>query len=482
MTLTHLNSGLIATALLASTNFSCTKEKESKKTNIIWITVEDLSPDLSCYGNNKVKTPYLDSISKLGVRFTNVFAAGAASSPSRTAFSTGFHQNSIGAHHMRYSNKLKPKLPNEVNPIHAVFKENGYNTANIKSRLGNTKTDWLYRYDGKGFDFSKWEEIPKSLPFYARINLSMTHRKFRADKLNPIDADSVKLPPYYPDHKVAREDWKLYLESIQVLDRQIKEVVSNIRKNKLEENTLIFFFSDHGRPFTRGKNFLYDSGLQVPLIVFSLDENVRKKYLNSGNNVDDALLNLIDINATSLNIAGITDYESEAISFLGDKKTTRENAYAAVDRIGNQHIKSRTVRTKSYRYIRNYNTQISINEASTAYRKANHPIYHLINSLSNAGKLNEIQKQLIIKLPKEELYQVNSDPYQIKNLASDMKFKHVLDEYRKKLDEWIVKIDDKGLKQDSPEIIEHFENYGKQTSKLYKNKIENMKRKVESQL
>src|SRR5690606_16777695 len=231
--------------------------------------------------------------------YENVFATGVACSPSRTALVTGFYQNTIGAYHMRYLEELKPALPDSVTPVHILMNELGYRTANIRSFPGNGKTDWLFKYDPDTYDVEQWEDLVLSeesgsarsegldsgqSPFFARINLRLTHRPFENDEINPIDPAEVKAPPYYPDHPVVRRDFVDYYESIQVMDRQVGQVLSDLRNHNLDKNTIIFFFSDHGRPMTRAKNYLYDSGIQVPLLITSLDEDLRTRLKLQGHN------------------------------------------------------------------------------------------------------------------------------------------------------------------------------------------------------
>src|SRR5690606_16808610 len=236
--------------LLISTG-NCTNAKPtnaSDKPNILWIIIEDMSPDLGCYGHDLVKTPNIDQLAEQGIRYENVFATGVACSPSRTALVTGFYQNTIGAYHMRYPEELKPALPDSVTPVHILLNELGYQTANIRSFPGNGKTDWLFEYNPDSYDASRWEELAHTAvsdsppkPFFARINLRLTHRPFESDQVNPIDPKVVKVPPYYPDHPVAQADFAAYYESIQVMDRQVGQILTDLQKHQLDKNTIIFF-------------------------------------------------------------------------------------------------------------------------------------------------------------------------------------------------------------------------------------------------
>ncbi|SIQ98068.1 sulfatase family protein [Maribacter ulvicola] len=454
---------------------------EPKQPNIVWIIAEDMSQDLACYGNDLVKTPILDELASRGVRYQNAFANGPACSPSRTSLITGYYQNSIGAHHMRYPDSLRPDLPKGVEPIHILLKKKGYQVANITSGAGTGKTDWLFDYDPKTYDKSTWKELNKDAPFFARISLGLTHRKFARDKKNPVDPNKITIPPYYPDHAVTRNDWAGYYESIQLLDRQVGSIIDELKTNDLLDNTLIFFFSDHGRPMIRAKNFLYDSGLKIPLIVASYDQQIKEDLLPS-QSVDESMLSLIDLSATTLNLAGETDYKTQGKPFLGHQNVAdKKYVYGAVDRIGNIFLKSRTVRSKRFRYIRNYNNDLSINAATTAYRRANHPIYHLLNILNDRGELDAHQSKLVHKMEYEELYDVIYDPYELDNLALKPEWQNKLKDLSNNLDDWLKRIDDKGLYEDSEDIKRAFESYGKKTMAKQEKSIEKLHLEVKKQ-
>ncbi|WP_236974638.1 sulfatase family protein [Membranihabitans maritimus] len=445
------------------------------KPNILWIIIEDLSPDLGCYGNNLVKTPNIDGLADQGLRLSNVFATGVACSPSRTAFVTGFYQNYLGAHHMRYPDELKPALPDSIDPIHIHLKEFGYQTANIKSFPGNGKTDWLFKYNTDSYDFEKWEELDSDQPFFARINLRLTHRPFEQDEEYPVNPDEVIVPPYYPDHVVARKDFANYYESIQVMDRQIGKIVEDLKESGLDRNTLIFFFSDHGRPMTRAKNYLYDSGIQVPLIISTLDDNLRLKLGLQGQN--ESLFSLIDVTATTLGLAGAGSVRTQGISIL-DEPEGREFVWAAADRIGEIHFKSRMIRNEKYKYIRNYHHDFSVNSTSTAHRKGRHPIYHLLNIMNEKGQLNPDQKKLVEPMVAEELYDVSSDPFELHNLARDPDFSIALDRMLRTLNHFTKEIKDRGMERDSDEIVQVFKKYGEDSNMRNEARILELKRKV----
>jgi len=440
----------------------CNSPKKVIKPNILWIVAEDLSQDLGCYGNTLVNTPALDNLAQNGVRFTNVFTTAPICTPSRTALATGMYQTAINAYHMRYPDELKNSLQENVLPINELLRQNGYQTLNIKDKPGTGKTDWSYKSDKAAYDYQSWDQLVEDKPFFAVVNLRLTHRPFERDENNPIDQEQVKLPPYYPDHDVAKKDWGAYLESLQLLDKQVNGILSELEIRGWSDNTIVCFFSDHGRPFTRGKSFLYDSGLKIPLIIKSPERLDWTEYLPKGT-VNDQLISAIDISATTLSMVGINKPGNmQGRVVLGEnKETPREYVFGAIDRVGEVFLKSRSVRSDTYKYIKNYHHDFSVNSASTAYRKAAHPIYHLLDILGERNQLDSIQRNLILPLPEEELYNIEVDPFEVVNLATDPDHQEELKRMRERLKTWQEATTDYGMQEDSPELIRAFEEYGK---------------------
>ena len=459
--------------------FSTCKPDVEVKPNILWVLAEDLSQDLGSYGNTLVKTPNLDALAFSGMQFTNVFTTAPVCTPSRTSLACGMYQTAINAHHMRYPEGLKNPLPESVLPINELLHRNGYQTANIRDKPGTGKTDWSFSSEFAAYDYSKWDEIDHEKPFFAVINLRFTHRSFERDIENPIDPNKVSLPPYYPDHIVAKTDWANYLESVQLLDKQVGMVMDEIKERGWSENTIVYFFSDHGRPFTRAKTFLYDSGLKIPLIIKCPEGLNWIDYLPKGS-VNNQLVSAIDISATTLSMGGIKKPESmQGRVILGPhKETAREYVYSTSDRIGEIFNKSRSVRSSRFRYTRNYNRDFSINSASTAYRKAMHPIYQLLEILAARDHLDLVQKNLIMPMREEELYDINSDPFEVRNLADNSDYKKELENMRIQLNTWQQQTTDYGMIEDSHELVQAFVDYGIQSSKKHKLKEEKLREEV----
>lgn len=445
--------------------------------NILWIICEDMSQDLACYGNSLVKTPTIDKMAKEGMRFTNMYTVAGVCSPSRTALATGMYQNSIGAMHMRYSNELMKPLPEGIKTVAHILEENGYQTLGIK------KDDYMFSLNRPSFQYSDVDDLEEGKPFFAKVNSFYTHRVFKKDTINPIDPDKIKLPPYYPDVRPLREDWALYLENIQLLDAEVKQVLDDFESRGLLENTIIFFLSDHGRSTLRGKYWMYDSGIQIPFVVCAPKDMETPKGFQAGT-VSNRLLSAIDISATTLALAGVKkpDYMQGEV-FMGDQvEDERRYIFSSIDRIGGINFKTRAVRSKKYKYIRNFNNGWSILECSTEYRKAFLPYYNTISILDNYNKLNEVEKTMVTPLPLEELYDLENDPYETNNLAYKEDFQPVREEYESVLMRWIKEIDDKGFYPDSPEIQKHFIDYRITNKDVYRNQRLKSYIKIENQL
>src|SRR5262245_9781112 len=239
--------------------------------NILWLIAEDIGPHLACYGTKEVSTPHADRLAAEGVLYTRFFTTAPVCSPSRSAFMTGMYQTTIGAHNHRSHRDDGLQLPAGVRLLTDWLRDAGYFTANVRELpagfgfKGAGKTDWNFAYSGKPFDSDRWADLKGHQPFYAQINFQETHRKFHAPE--KADPAKVEIPPYYPDHPVTRADWAKYLDAATELDRKVGLVLEQLEKEGLAENTVIVFFGDNGQAHVRGKQFCYDSGLHVPLII-----------------------------------------------------------------------------------------------------------------------------------------------------------------------------------------------------------------------
>ncbi|MGB2906732.1 MAG: sulfatase [Candidatus Aminicenantaceae bacterium] len=424
--------------------------------NILWIAVEDLSPLMSCYGYDINPTPHLDQMAENGVLFTNTYMPAPVCSACRSALITGMMQTILGTHnhHSSRSQETAIHLPEGVKTLPELFRQAGYFTFNQgkddynfwydRGSLysGEYTTHALYGKSGKR-DVG-WKDRLPDQPFFGQIQLSggkhIYQKDFKERVRNPVDRRSFDLPPYYPDHPLVREDWAQHLDSVQITDDEIGQILEDLRRDALLENTVVFFFSDHGMRLWRHKQFCYDSGLHVPFIV-SWPGNPRK--LGGAGTIRQDLINGIDLAATSLALAGIgipDHMESRALFARGFEP--REFVISARDRCDYTIDRIRTVRTERFRYIRNLLTDRPYMQPN--YRDA-WEITQTMRTLHAEGRLNAVQDRFWSEeRPSEEFYDLQKDPHEIDNLAGRPDVASELERHREILNEWIRATDDKG--------------------------------------
>ncbi len=448
---------------------SQTNAQELSRPNVLWIIAEDMSPDLGCYGNDLVHTPNIDRLAGESVRFTNAFTTAPVCSASRSAFSTGMYQTSIGAHHHRSHRDDNYRLPDGVHLIADYFRQAGYFTCNVKNVnehvKGTQKTDFNFNVDHP-FDGTDWIQRKPGQPFYAQVNFSEAHRKFKRSNEHPVDPEKVEIPPYYPDHPMTRQDWAEYLDTIGFLDKKVGAVLKRLEEEGLTENTIVFFFADHGRCHVRGKQWLYEGGIHVPLLV-------RWPGKLEGGAVRDDLVSAIDITATSLWAAGIdvpTNMEGQV--FLGPNAEERDFIVAARDRCDETMDRIRCVRTKRWKYIRNFMPNRPYSQLNR-YKESAYPVLRLMRKLHEEGELQPAQERFMVEArPMEELYDLQSDPHEIHNLAVSYEYAEILKKLRRNLEEWIEETGDQGEIMEDPAITEQYEAkmkglYDKRIRSLY---------------
>ncbi len=435
-----------------------------RKPNILWIVAEDMSPHWSCYGERTIQTPNIDGLAAEGVLFRNAFVTGPVCSPSRSAMITGMYQTTIGAHHHRSSwPGSEIRLPEHVKLLPEYFKQHGYHTSNggpkttvyhadlvsEDRKLG--KTDYNFVWEQGVYDDNDWKNRKPDQPFFAQIQLR--GGKYRAAPVpNPVDRSKVKLPPYYPDHPVLREDWAQYLNSILYLDGEVGKILERLEDEGIADNTVVFLWTDHGISHARGKQFLYDEGILVPLVI-------RQPGVIKPGTVREDLVSHIDIAATSLYMAGIPipDY-MQGRPLFGPDYRPRANIFAARDRCDETLDCIRCVRTSRYKYIRNFYPNRPHLQPNRY--KDGKKIIKTMRNLFAEGKLDLVQGRVLAPTrPTEELYDLANDRHEIKNLAGLPKYEAVLKRMRSQLKKWIVETGDVGLIPE-PELEVLAKRYG----------------------
>lgn len=405
--------------------------------NVMWIVADDLGPELGCYDYHSVATPNIDRLTTNGIRYTAAFSTSPVCSASRTAFQTGQYQTTVGGHH--HDHRDKPTLPPSIPTVTDLMRNAGYFVSNGRGEKSPAKklakSHFNFVYDSRTFfDGHDWSGRDKDQPFFAQVQIKEPHRPFVENSRKYPDA---VIPPYYPDHPVTRADWNSYLASIEALDQKVGQVLDRLDDEGLAENTAVFFFGDHGRPHVRGKQWLYDGGLHVPMLVrwpARFKEPV----------VRDGLVSLLDLVPTTLAIAGVPAPKNAALmglNLLDAGWQGHANIIAARDRCGEASDRIRCVRTKQWKYIRNFRTDLPYMQHSS-YKRLSYPVDTLMRVLHERGEWDS--PFMAASRPKEELYDLRTDPAEMHNLATDPNHSGQLNRMRATLDDWIEQTGDKG--------------------------------------
>ncbi len=417
--------------------------KVQARPNIIWVMAEDIGCDLACYGLAGVKTPELDQMAREGMLLRRAYVTNPICSPSRSAMMTGMYQTSIGAHHHRSHRSDGYQLPEPVKPITDHLRQAGYYCA-IGCGYGK-KTDLNFNVDGKLFDGKDWSKRKSGQPFFAHIQLNVTHRgkwwqKTREESKHPVNPDDIELPPIFPDYPPVRMDWAIYLDQVEKADDQMGEIIKRLETENIADNTMLIFIGDNGRCHLRGKGFLYEEGIRVPAII-------RWPGRIKSGTVSSELVSMIDISAQILASAGIDvpDY-MQGRPFLTEKAEPREYVFAARDRWDDVEEKSRCVVGKRYKYIRNDMPQVPWDSYYAYLEKPGiRPTYPLLRKLHRDGKLTPAQARFFEPAkPAEELYDLQKDPYELKSLVGREEFQLILEKMRQTLKNWEVETNDLG--------------------------------------
>lgn len=407
-----------------------------EKPNILWIMIEDWSTDLSCYGTPLVHTPNIDRLADQGLRFERAYTTSPVCSTSRSAMMTGFHQNYIGAHQHRTMDK-KP-LPYGIKPIPHLLEEAGYYTATMVG----AKTDCNFTTDRKFFLGKSWRECKSGQPFYVQATFGGTHRSFMRDPERPIDADMVKLPPYYPDLPLVRRDWANGLETVQVVDRQVGKLLQQLEDDGLANNTIVFFIGDHGRCHIRGKQFLYEAGVRIPLIVRW------PNHIQPGS-VSKELVSSLDICQTIVELAGAKPaHELQGLYLFGDQVPVRKHVHFNRDKMDSTHDAMRAVRSDRYKLIHNLMPERAYCQLNE-YKERQYPILALMNVLNMQSKLKPVQARFMAaSKPEFELYDLENDPHEIHNLADDPKHAEIKSKLLAEINRWREEMKDVGVTEE----------------------------------
>lgn len=413
-----------------------------KRPNIVFLVTEDISPNLGCYADPDAITPHLDALAKQGARFTRAFTHAPVCAPSRSGLITGQHPTTLGSHHMR--SKLTTTPPLFVSEL----RKSGYRV------LWPGKTDFNFDLPKGWVDSTEdWTKNPKLLdgdtPFFAYFNVLVTHESqarpteaqyakntARLTAAERKDPAKITLPPYYPDTPVVRKNLAIYHDNITAMDKTMGDVLKMLDEKKLSQNTIVFFFGDHGMGLPRGKRNLYDSGLRVPLLV-------RGPGIEPGS-VREDLVCFLDLAPTVLSLAG-AEVPKAMVGrvMLGKAQPAPKYVFSCRDRMDETFDRIRSVRGERYHYIRNFHPERPYAQWINYLDEM--PIMKEWRRLAFEGKLNEVQKAYFARTkPEEELYDTQADPHETKNLAASPEHQVMLKEMREALAKWIVDTKDLG--------------------------------------
>ena len=417
---------------------------QQDRPNILWITSEDNSPYLGCYGDAFATTPTLDKLADEGFRYTNAYANCPVCAPARNTIITGVYAASNGNEQMR---STYPKSESVI-PYPELLRKAGYYCTN------NVKTDYNFAGDYNSIwdecsRTAHWKNTPDGKPFFAIFNLLTTHESqlfpFIPNEELRHKPEDVVLPPYHPDTEEMRHDWAQYYDKVQDMDAQVGDLLKELEESGLADNTIVFYYADHGGVLARSKRYVFQTGTWVPFIV-RIPEKYKQYFpADKPGDAVDRNISFVDLAPTLLSIIGAEKPGyMQGNAFLGNAAEPEpEYVHLTRARMDERVDMSRAVCDKKYRYIRNY----------MPFRIYMQHLAYLFNARSAqswedyylAGKCNDMQSRAFQTKPVEELYDTENDPYEVNNLADDPAYKEVLERMRKENSRWMKEIRDVGL-------------------------------------
>ena len=417
-------------------------EDAGRHPNILWITCEDMSPNLGCYGDTYAVTPNLDRLAAKGIRYTSAFTHAGVCAPSRSGLITGMYPTSLGSHHMRCTTTL----PGFVKCFPHYLRGAGYFCTN------QSKTDYNFpvppgAWDVPGGAKAHWRSRKPGQPFFSVFNLTVTHESRIRAKYDKLEHDPARavLPPYLPDTPLVRRDWARYHDLITAMDAQAGRLLGQLDEDGLAGDTIVFFFSDHGVGLPRAKQWIYDAGTHVPLVVY-FPEKYRGLAPAPPGSAVDRLVGFVDIGPSVLSLVGLDIPEHvQGVPLLGPKAgQPRRYVYGVRDRMDERYDMSRTVRDHRYKYHRNYFPSrpfapwLDYMEKLATMREW--------RRLAAEGKLSGAGAFFMqATKPVEELYDIQADPHEQVNLADRPEHQEALKRMRAAHFDWVRRTRDLGL-------------------------------------
>jgi len=423
--------------------------------NILWLTCEDISPNLGCYGDSYARTPHLDRLASQGIRYDNAVGITGVCAVNRSCLITGMYSSTIGTQDMR----CLVRLPESIRCFPEYLRKAGYYCSN------NSKKDYNFRESAETWDESSnrahWKKRRPDQPFFAVFNYTGSHEsqiwennhRRHAAKLSPgelHDPGTVPIPPFHPDTPEVRRDWANYHDNITALDKWIAVRLKELDDADLAGDTIVFFFSDHGAGMPGVKKWVWNGGLQVPLLI-RFPEKYRHWSPGKPNGVCDRLVSFVDFAPTVLSLCEVKIPDNmQGVAFLGARAgKPRHYAFAIRDRMAEHYDTIRVVRDNRYQYHRNFMPHLPwARFASYTY---NMPTAKVWLRMHREGKLNGIQDRIFRPKPLEELYDLAADPHMVQNLmeSDGQKVEPTARRMREALRDWQLRTRDLGLLPES---------------------------------
>lgn len=412
--------------------------------NFLWITSEDNGPQLGCYGDAYAVTPHLDALAGKSLRYTHASSNAPVCAPARTTVISGLYPPSTGAEHMR----SMTRLPERFRMFPHFLKEAGYYTTN------NSKEDYNLEKNPDPWDESSnkahWKNRAEGQPFFAVFNFTISHesqiRNEIADRDRIHDPAQVRIPAYHPDTPEVRKDWAQYYDRITMMDQQCGKALAELEAAGLADDTIIFYWGDHGSGMPRSKRWPYRTGIHVPLIVH-FPEKWRSlapdSYAPGG--TSDRLVGFVDLAPTMLSLAGIEPPDwMQGSAFAGPHRTEAPSySYAFRGRMDERIDMTRQVMDHRYVYLRQYHPHRAYGQRLDYMFQT--PTTRVWHAKFLAGELNEAQSHFWKAKPAEELYDLQADPDEVNNLAGSSEHREVLERMRQAHRDWVIQVRDVGF-------------------------------------
>jgi arylsulfatase A-like enzyme len=446
---------------------------DASRPNVLLLVAEDLGPRIGAFGDGVAQTPNLDRLAREGIRYPNTFTTAGVCAPSRAALITGRHQASIGAQHMRASSRPAGGYRSVPAPDVKAFPEHlraaGYYT------FVSEKLDYQFSGPGPGSgpftiwdaedDDALWRGRDPGQPFFGMLNLLETHETgvlgtlgswphgvlhlgvqlWRAWRFglpggdDPTSPEAVVVPPFYPDTPIVRADIARHYDNVHQMDDAVGEVLARLEADGLAGSTIVIWTTDHGDGLPRAKRELLDTGIRVPMIV-RWPEAWRPPGAMPGS-LDEQLISLVDLAPTLLELAGAAPPDDlHGRSFATRHAPAREYVYAARDRMDEVPDRQRAVRDRRFKYIRSDRPELP-GAHPLAFRD-NLDIIRELRRLRESGGLDREQETWFEAPGRERLFDTTSDPWELRNLASDPAYAAALARMRSALDSWLERVGD----------------------------------------